>query len=113
MGSTQQGTFPITEARVISTASPPLEKSKPKTRLILALSILGGLGLGVGLAILRDTMDRVFRTAKQIEAELHEPFDLTFKQMSQRSSLYPSRDRFWWEWQQPKTIPVAYLVRLL
>ena len=31
MGSTQQATFPITEARVISTASPPLQKSKPKT----------------------------------------------------------------------------------
>ena len=70
MGSTQQATFPITEARVISAASPPLEKSKPKTRLVLALSLIGGLGLGIGLGILRDTMDRVFRTAKQIEAEL-------------------------------------------
>ena len=29
-GATQQATFPITEARVISAASPPREKSKPK-----------------------------------------------------------------------------------
>ena len=36
MGSTQQATFPITEARVISAASPPQERSKPKTRLVLA-----------------------------------------------------------------------------
>ena len=33
MGSTQQATFPITEARVISIASPPLQKSKPKSIL--------------------------------------------------------------------------------
>ena len=73
MGSTQQATFPITEARVISTASPPLQKSKPKTILVLALSLVGGLGLGVGLGVLRDQMDRVFRTAKQLEAELQVP----------------------------------------
>ena len=73
MGSTQQATFPITEARVISAASPPLQKSKPKTRLVLALSLFGGIGLGVGLGILRDLMDRVFRTAKQLEAELQVP----------------------------------------
>ena len=73
MGSTQQATFPITEARVISNASPPLEKSKPKTRLVLALSVIGGLGLGICLALVRDLMDRVFRTTKQIEAELKIP----------------------------------------
>ena len=67
MGPTQQATLPITEARVISTASPPLQKSKPKSILVLALSLFGGLGLGVALGILRDTMDRVFRTGKQLE----------------------------------------------
>ena len=73
MGSTQQATFPITEARVISSAAPPLQKSKPKTLLVLALSLVGGLALGVGLGALRDQMDRVFRTSKQLEAELQVP----------------------------------------
>jgi polysaccharide biosynthesis transport protein len=73
MGSTQQATFPITEARVISTASPPLRKSKPKTILVFALSLVGGIGLGIGLGLLRDVMDRVFRTAKQLEDELQIP----------------------------------------
>ena len=73
MGSTQQATFPITEARVISSASPPLKKSKPKTVLVLALSLMGGLALGIGLGVLRDLMDRVFRTTKQLETELQVP----------------------------------------
>jgi exopolysaccharide transport family protein len=73
MGSVQQESFPITEARVISPASPPSGKSKPKTSLILALGLFGGLALGAGLGLLRDIMDRVFRTAAQVEAMLHMP----------------------------------------
>jgi exopolysaccharide transport family protein len=73
MGAVQQESFPITEARVISTASPPLSKSKPKSKLILALGLFGGLALGTGLGFLRDIMDRVFRTAAQVESTLHLP----------------------------------------
>ena len=73
MGSTQQAALPITEARVISAASPPLTKSKPKSIVVLALSLFGGFGLGVALGLLRDTLDRVFRTGKQLEEHLHIP----------------------------------------
>src|SRR6202158_791542 len=73
MGSVQQESFPISEARVISPASPPQGKSKPKTGLILALGILGGIGLGAALGFLRESMDRVFRTSAQIEATLQLP----------------------------------------
>jgi polysaccharide biosynthesis transport protein len=73
MGSSQQATFPITEARIISSAAPPSQKSKPKDLLVLAMSLLGGLGLGIGLGVLRDQMDRVFRTGKQLESALQVP----------------------------------------
>lgn len=73
MGSVQQESFPITEARVISPASPPENKSRPKPTLILVLGLLGGLALGTGLALLRDMLDRVFRTSAQVEAMLHMP----------------------------------------
>ena len=73
MGSTQQATLPVTEARVISAASPPLKKSKPKSILVLALSLFGGVGLGIALGVLRDAMDRVFRTGKQLEDHLQIP----------------------------------------
>jgi succinoglycan biosynthesis transport protein ExoP len=73
MGAVQQESFPITEARVISPASPPQSKSKPKSFLVLILGLLGGLALGTGLALLRDMLDRVFRTSAQVEALLHMP----------------------------------------
>ncbi|MGX5734886.1 Wzz/FepE/Etk N-terminal domain-containing protein [Bosea thiooxidans] len=70
-GSTQQETFPISDARVIYPAMPPDRKSKPKTSLILALGLFGGIALGVGLGLLRDAMDGVYRTPAQLEATLH------------------------------------------
>jgi exopolysaccharide transport family protein len=73
MGSTQQETFPITDARVISPASPSQTKTKPKPGLVLALGIVGGLAFGIGLGLLRDIMDRVFRTSAQIESTLELP----------------------------------------
>lgn len=73
MGAVQQESFPITDARVISPASPPQGKSKPKSTVIVALGLLGGLALGAAVGFLRDVMDRVFRTAAQVESMLHMP----------------------------------------
>lgn len=73
MGSTQQQSFPVSEARLIYAASPPPTKSKPKTLVVFALSLFGGIGLGSGLAFLRDLMDRVFRTPTQLEDSLALP----------------------------------------
>jgi polysaccharide biosynthesis transport protein len=70
MESVQQQSFPITEARSISPASRPLRKSHPRTMLIFALGAFGGLLLGAGAGFLRDQLDRVFRTSKQVEDEL-------------------------------------------
>ncbi len=66
--STQQQTFPISEARVITQASPPLSKSAPKSTMILALAAFGGLFLGAAAAVARELMDNVFRAPAQIEA---------------------------------------------
>jgi succinoglycan biosynthesis transport protein ExoP len=73
MGSVQQESFPSANARIIASASPPPSKSKPKSSLILAMGLAAGVGLGVGLGLLRDVMDRVFRTSAQLEAALRLP----------------------------------------
>jgi succinoglycan biosynthesis transport protein ExoP len=70
MESVQQQTFPITEARVITVATPPLTKSHPKTTLILFLCGAVGLVLGLGTGKLRELSDRVFRTSEQVEGVL-------------------------------------------
>jgi succinoglycan biosynthesis transport protein ExoP len=70
MESVQQQSFPITEARVISAATTPLGKSSPKTLIVLAAALLGGLILSLGAAIARELTDKVFRTAGQMEETL-------------------------------------------
>lgn len=73
MGSVQQESFPISDARLISPAAPPQSKSKPKSGLVLALGMFGGIALGAAFGFLREIMDRVFRTSAQIEAALQIP----------------------------------------
>ena len=67
---TQQQSFPVSEARIITPASVPIEPSYPRFKLILAGSTVLGLILGLGVALLREGMDRVFRTAEQVEKYL-------------------------------------------
>ena len=73
MGSVQQGSFPITEARVISPATPPQKKSKPNPKVILAFGMFGGIALGAALGFAREMKDRGFRTTAQIEERLRLP----------------------------------------
>jgi succinoglycan biosynthesis transport protein ExoP len=73
VGSVQQESFPVLESRVIYPAATPQSKSKPKTTLVLAIGVLGSLALGIGLGLLREVMDRVFRTSAQIESVLELP----------------------------------------
>src|SRR5208282_3941049 len=68
--SVQEQSFPVAEARVITRASPPFVKTYPKSSFVLMSAIMGGLVVGVGLAVLREISDRVFRTSKQVEALL-------------------------------------------
>ncbi|MGJ5203824.1 polysaccharide biosynthesis tyrosine autokinase [Bradyrhizobium sp. HKCCYLR20261] len=73
MGTVQQGSFPIAKARVISAATPPKKKIKPKSMVLLAVGLFGGLALGGGLGLLADVGDRSFRTTAQIEDRLRLP----------------------------------------
>jgi polysaccharide biosynthesis transport protein len=73
MESLQQQTYVTPEARILAPAGAALQKAALRPVVILALSVLGGLGSGFGLAFLLVAMDRVFRTGQQIEAVLQVP----------------------------------------
>ena len=66
----QQETFPISEARVISHAAVPTGKSSPRTLIVLGITGVLGLVLGFGFGAVREAVDRVFRTTRQVETEL-------------------------------------------
>jgi polysaccharide biosynthesis transport protein len=93
MGSAQQESFPISEARVIYPAFPPDTKSKPKTTIILALALFAGIGLGGGLGLVREMMDRVFRTPSQVEAALGLPCLSVVPRLPKQTSKTPARSR--------------------
>jgi polysaccharide biosynthesis transport protein len=65
--SVQQQSFPSTEARVVTVASPPRSPSSPKIALTLALATMCGLGLGLVSAYAREQMNRQIHTRAQIE----------------------------------------------
>ncbi len=66
----QQQSFPVTEARVLAEAVPPLSKSAPKTSLILLLAVVAGASLGLVAAFTREQLERLVRTPRQLEHEL-------------------------------------------
>jgi len=70
MEAIQQQSFPITDARVISSAAPPSQRSRPNSPLALAIAATMGLILSLGAATLRESIDRFFRTARQVEQSL-------------------------------------------
>jgi polysaccharide biosynthesis transport protein len=72
-GGLQQDSFPLAETRLISLASAQTTKIKPKPIYIFALSLMGGIALGVGVGLLRDLMDGVFRTRTQVQSVLQIP----------------------------------------
>jgi succinoglycan biosynthesis transport protein ExoP len=70
METTQQQSFPVnvTDAHVISKAES--YQSGPNSYRIMASAIFFGLMLGFGAALVREAVDRVFRTRQQVESVL-------------------------------------------
>jgi polysaccharide biosynthesis transport protein len=64
--TTQQQSFPLSEARIITTSAPPSQKSWPKTTMTLALAALAGLAAGGIVSVLRETLNRPIRNRSDI-----------------------------------------------
>jgi polysaccharide biosynthesis transport protein len=64
----QQQSFPISDARLVSSAS--AMQTGPKPLVISLVTILAGSMLGVGFGALREILDRGFRTREQVKSIL-------------------------------------------
>ncbi len=62
----QDQSFPISQARTISPATPPLRKSAPATGLVMLGAMVAGLGAGIAVSLVREVTDQRFRTAAQV-----------------------------------------------
>lgn len=65
--ATQQQTFPVTEARVITPAVEPVGRSSPKTMLIMPGGLLAGLALGMLIAMARELTSNTFRFPTDVQ----------------------------------------------
>jgi capsular exopolysaccharide synthesis family protein len=62
----QRQSFPVANARIITKATEPLDKSHPKAALVLALGLLVGAMAGCGIALVRNSVDGSVRSSRQI-----------------------------------------------
>ena len=64
---TQAQSFPASDARIVSAASPPLQNSEPNVFLILGVASLLGFVSGVGAAFAREHLDESLRSPVEVE----------------------------------------------
>lgn len=63
----QQQSFPITAARIITTAETPTKPSAPKRSLVVAFAMFLGCAFGSGIGAFREFRDRFFRTGDDVK----------------------------------------------
>lgn len=68
----------IADARIVSEALPPNSASFPNTRLLLALSLIGGLGIGTALAFLKEFFFGGIVSTSQLSNVLQAPVPVSF-----------------------------------
>ncbi|WP_080921003.1 polysaccharide biosynthesis tyrosine autokinase [Manganibacter manganicus] len=68
--ASQQSSFPIPQARVISQAGNPTSASSPRKSMVLGLSLVLGLFAGVGAGALQEFRERFFRTGEDVRNAL-------------------------------------------
>ena len=63
----------VSDTRVVSPATVPTAPSHPQRTLIVGLAFFGSLGLGIAIALGRETMGRGFRRSDEVESVLGLP----------------------------------------
>ena len=77
---------------VIDPATLPTSPVEPNTRLVLALSIILGLGTGVGFAFIAENLDNTIRSAEDIESLTTIPLFGWLPHFKSDKGTHPSKD---------------------
>jgi succinoglycan biosynthesis transport protein ExoP len=88
----QQQSFPLTETRLVTEASKPLKKSKPKSLLIMVGAIFVGCFVGFVVGWLRDKADDSLRTAYQAEHIVEAPLLASVPRLDRRTRQAAARE---------------------
>ncbi|WP_274631346.1 polysaccharide biosynthesis tyrosine autokinase [Arvimicrobium flavum] len=72
--ASQQRSFPIAKARVISEAGNPVSPSSPRKTMVLGLSLVLGVFAGAGVGALQEFRERFFRTGDDVRSALNISF---------------------------------------
>ncbi|KAA0691453.1 chain-length determining protein [Neorhizobium sp. P12A] len=99
--ATQQRSFPIAKARVISEAGVPTAPSSPKKTMVLALSAVLGLMAGGAFAGFQEFRDRFFR----VEADVRTNLSLKFLGYLPLLGRPINRKAGLWTWRRKPTGP--------
>lgn len=89
--ASQQQSFPIAKARIISKAGVPVSPSSPRRSMTLALAVILGLMAGGGLTMLLEFRERFFRVGEDVSRNL----DLKFLGYAPAVGMPRSRAPFW------------------
>lgn len=80
----EQRSIDNTNARIISSATPPRDKSWPPRLLLLAVALMGGLGIGTGVGLMREYFDERIYSRNALQALTGVPVLAVLPQLAQR-----------------------------
>ncbi|RUM22984.1 sugar transporter [Rhizobium vallis] len=87
----QRITYPVSDATIVSRATLPLSKARPRSTLIIAFAGAVGLGVGLGLAIIRHAGDRRIIRPHQIAETNGLPFVTLLSRSMKARNGHPAR----------------------
>lgn len=90
-----QENWKSSDLRVVAEAVPPLIASAPKSRVLVLGGLTAGLGLTMGLALLRELLDKSLKRGRDVEVKLGVPHLVNIPLLSDRevTKAGPSRLR--------------------
>jgi Mrp family chromosome partitioning ATPase/capsular polysaccharide biosynthesis protein len=89
----QRISYPVSDATIVSNATPPLSKSSPRNSLILAFAAIVGTGAGLVIALMRHALDRRIIRPQSLAQAAGLPFvtPLSVDKASVRNFIRPKR----------------------